>query len=170
MNGGLRYAKMPPLQQLAMMPPPPPVIDPAVVAAKERAAAAVEAMEIVFDPLDRLFGMPAQAELPQSEDVIRAVEADRERTLYRLTQLRQAELLSLPETTSDSLCRKAVIEDKQLKLIAPRARRRQDTTPRALAGPRRRPRRACLCTRRRSRRSRPNRMEKSPREYHRASS
>jgi SNF2 family DNA or RNA helicase len=117
MNGGLRYAEMPPLQQLAMMPPPPPVIDPAVVAANERAAAAVEAMEIVFDPLDRLFGMPAQAELSQPEAVIRAVVADRERTLYRLTQLRQAELLSLPETTSDSLRRKAVIEGKQLKLI-----------------------------------------------------
>jgi hypothetical protein len=170
MTGGLRYAQMPPLQQLAMMPHSPPVIDPAVVAANERSAAAVEAMEIVFDPLDRLFGMPAQAELSQPEAVIRAVVADWEHMLYRLTQLRQAELLSLPDTTFDSLRRKAFIEGKQLKLISPRDRRRQDTTPRAPSDPRRRPRRARLCTRRRSRRSRANRMENSPREYHRASS
>jgi hypothetical protein len=151
MNGGLRYAQMPPLQQLAMMTPPPPVIDPAVVAANERAAAAVEAMEIVFDSLDRLFEMAAQAEFWHPEAVIRAVVADRERTLYRLTQLRQVELLSLPETTSDSLRRKAVIEGKQLMPIALRTRRRQDTTPRAPAGPRCRPRRARLWARERSR-------------------
>jgi hypothetical protein len=127
-------------------------------------------MEIVFDPLDRLFGMPAQAELSQPEAVIRAVVADQERTLYRLTKFCQAELLSPPETTSDSLRRKAIIEGKQLKLIAPRARRRHDTTPRAPSGPRLRPRRVRFCTRGRSRISRANRMEKSPREYHRASS
>jgi hypothetical protein len=98
-------------------------------------------MEIVFDPLDRLFGMPAQAELSQPEAVIRAVVADQERTLYRLTKFCQAELLSPPETTSDSLRRKAIIEGKQIKLIAPRARRRHDTTPRAPSGPRLRPRR-----------------------------
>jgi SNF2 family DNA or RNA helicase len=74
-------------------------------------------MDAVFDPLDHLFGMPTQADRKQPAAVIRAILADRERTLYRLTQLRQAELLSLPETTSDSLRRRAVIEGKQLKLI-----------------------------------------------------
>lgn len=86
-----------------------------VLVPDEAAADALDAMDGFVVPLERTFGYPSQHQAGSAK--LKAVLAERERILYTLAQLRQAELASLPEHVSDSLRRKAVIEGKQIKLI-----------------------------------------------------